>query len=201
MNHLYDEADDAYRQFSSKGGRYIVWSVLIFFVILIAWAANAEVDQVTRGHGKVIPSRHVQVLQNLEGGIVSEIMVSEGDIVEKGQVMLMLDDTQFAAALREGTAHCMEHRATAARLKAEAELAPFEAPEEVMEEYPHFVQQEVKLFEARKKQYERQMRSLQKELAMTEPLVKEGAVSELEVLKIRRKINELEDQYLSLIHI
>lgn len=195
INHLYDEADDAYRQFSSKGGRYIVWSILIFFVILIAWASIAEVDQVTRGHGKVIPSQHVQILQNLEGGIVSEIMVSEGDIVEKDQVLIKLDDTQFAAALREGRTHCMEHRATAARLRAEAELEPFNVPEEVMEEYPHFVQQEMELFEARRKQYERQMRSLQKEFEMTRPLVKEGAVSELEVLKIQRQINELEDQY------
>jgi adhesin transport system membrane fusion protein len=162
---------------------------------MVVWASVAEVDQVTRGVGKVIPSRHVQTLQSLEGGIVSKILVHEGDIVDKGQIVIQLDDTQFAAALREGRTHCMEHRATAARLKAEAELTPFIAPKKVLEAYPQFVQQEFELYQARKQQHERQKESLEKELKMMKPLVKEGAVSELDVLKLQRKIDDLEDQY------
>jgi adhesin transport system membrane fusion protein len=192
---FYHEADSAYQHYSSRGGRLILWSILIFFVCMVVWASVAEVDQVTRGVGKVIPSRHVQTLQSLEGGIVSKILVHEGDIVDKGQIVIQLDDTQFAAALREGRTHCMEHRATAARLKAEAELTPFIAPKKVLEAYPQFVQQEFELYQARKQQHERQKESLEKELKMMKPLVKEGAVSELDVLKLQRKIDDLEDQY------
>lgn len=192
---FYREADSAFQHYSMKGGRLILWSILIFFICMLFWASVAEIDQVTRGVGKVIPSRHVQTLQSLEGGIVSRILVHEGDVVEKGQVLIQLDDTQFAAALREGRTHCMEHRATAARLKAEAEFTPFIAPKRVLEEYPQFVQQEFELYQARKQQYERQKESLEKELEMMKPLVKEGAVSELDVLKLQRKIDDLEDQY------
>lgn len=192
---ILEEADDAYRQYSVRGGRMILWAVLIFFIAIFTWASYAEIDEVTRGYGKVIPSQHVQVLQSLEGGIVSRILVSEGDIVDKGQLLIKLDDTQFAAALREGVTHCMEHRATAARLKAEAELTPFIAPPNVVEEYPDFVQQEYELYKARRKQHERQVASLEKELKMLRPLVKEGAVSELEVLRIERQLNDIEDEY------
>jgi adhesin transport system membrane fusion protein len=192
---LYREADEAYDQFSSKGGRLILWSILIFFVCILVWASLAEVDQVIRGQGKVIPSRHVQVLQSLEGGVVSDIFVDEGDIVEKGQLLIKLDDTQVAAALRENKAHCMEHRATAARLKAEAEKSEFRAPDKVLKEYPEYVKREYELYLARKEQHERLMKSLQKELDMMQPLIKEGAVSELDILKLERKLDEVEDQY------
>lgn len=195
LSKLQREADEAYEQFSTRGGRLILWSILIFFICIAAWASLAEVDQVVRGHGKVIPSRHVQVLQSLEGGVVSEINVNEGDIVKKGQLLIKLDDTQVAAALRENTVHCMEHRATAARLEAEAEMSEFEPPEKVLKEYPEFVQREFELYKARKEQHQRKIESLQKELNMMKPLVNEGAVSELDVLKLERKLDEVEDEY------
>lgn len=194
-NKLQREADEAYEQFSSRGGRLILWSILVFFVCIGVWASIAEIDQVVRGHGKVIPSRQVQVLQSLEGGVVSEIHISEGDIVDKGQLLIKLDDTQVAAALRENEVHCMEHRATAARLEAESEKSEFKSPEKVMKEYPEFVQREFELYQARKEQHERKMQSLQKELDMVKPLVKEGAISELDVLKLERELNNVEDEY------
>lgn len=189
------EANETAQYMSPRGGRLILWSILLFILVLLIWTSIAEIDEVTRGDGKVIPSRQVQVLQNLEGGIVSEILVSEGDIVETGQLLIKLDDTQFSAALRESETHCMEHRAEAARLEAEAEQKEFVPPKIVLEDYPQFVQREYELYVARKQQFKRQEKSLEKELAMMRPLVNEGAVSEIEVLRLERKLNEVRDEY------
>ena len=189
------DADEVMRRLSPRGGRLIIWSILLFLVCVLVWTSIAEIDEVTRGEGKVIPSRQVQVVQNLEGGIVAEILVSEGDIVDKGQVLIRLDSTQFASALREGEVHCMEHRAKAARLEAEASQKPFEAPKIVLDRFPEFVQREFELYKARKKQFERQQESLQKELDMMRPLVEQGAVSEIEVLRLDRQLNDLRDEY------
>ena len=193
--HRLREVDEVMQHLSPRGGRMIIWSILLFIFCILIWTSIAEIDEVTRGEGKVIPSRQIQVLQNLEGGIVSEILVREGDVVEKDQVLIKLDNTQFAAALREGETHCMEHRARAARLEAEALLKEFIPPPDVLKKYPQFVQREYELYQARKKQFERQEKSMAKELAMTRPLVKEGAVSEIEVLRLERKLNELRDEY------
>ena len=189
------EADDVIRHISPRGGRLIVWSILLFIGCALLWTSVAEIDEVTRGDGKVIPSRQVQVLQNLEGGIVAEILVAEGDVVEKGQVLIRLDNTQFASALREGETHCMEHRAKAARLEAEADQKEFVAPKVVLKNYPEFVKREYELYKARKGQFTRQEESLEKELEMMRPLVDQGAVSEIEVLRLERKLDELRDDY------
>ena len=156
------EADEAIEYYSSSPGRKILWVIVIFFVAIIVWAAYAEVDQITRAEGKVIPAGHVQVIQNLEGGIVAKINVKEGDVVEAGQIILRLDDTKFAAELADGRLHCMEHRAQAARLKAEADQQPFKEPEFVMKRKPELVEQERQLYLKRKAQLERKERSLQK---------------------------------------
>lgn len=189
------EVKEAILNRSPRGGRLIIWSILFFIVCIFIWMSLAQIDEVTRGSGKVIPSRQVQVLQNLEGGIVSEINVREGDVVEKGQVLIELDNTQFSAALRESEAHCMEHRAKAARLEAEASLKDFVPPDNVLKNYPQFVEHEYELYRVRKEQFLRQTKSLQKELDMMRPLVKQGAVSEIEVLRVERKLNELHDDY------
>jgi len=189
------EARDVVRYLSPRGGRWILWSIVLFILSFLAWTSIAEIDEVTRGEGKVIPSQQVQVMQSLDGGIVSAIEVHEGDIVDKGQLLLKLDETQLAAALREGETHCMEHRAKAARLTAEAERKEFVPPKIVLNEYPQFVRREYELYKARKKQFERQERSLQKELDMMRPLEQQGAVSEIEVLRLQRKLDELRDDY------
>lgn len=189
------DADEVMRRLSPRGGRLIIWSILLFLVSVVAWTSIAEIDEVTRGEGRVIPSRQIQVVQNLEGGIVAEILVSEGDVVDKGQVLIRLDNTQFASALREGEVHCMEHRAKVARLEAEAAQKPFVAPKIVLDRFPEFVRREYELYKARKQQFERQQESLQKELDMMRPLVEQGAVSEIEVLRLERQLNDIRDDY------
>lgn len=190
-----NEVDEALQYFTPRGGHLIIWSILLFIICVLLWTSVAEIDEVTRGEGKVIPSRQIQVLQNLEGGIVSEIHVREGDVVEKDQILIELDNTKFAAALREGETHCMEHRAQAARLEAEALLKEFIPPEIVFKKYPQFVQREYELYTVRKKHFEKEEASLQKELDMMRPLVKQGAVSEIEILRLERKLNQVRDDY------
>lgn len=189
---------DAYEtvKYNTPGkSRLLLWAVFLFFVMAIVWAGYAEVDEVVRAEGKVIPSRQVQIVQNLEGGIISSIMVDEGDIVDQDQILLKLDETQFASELEIGRTHCMGHKAKAARLRAEADSTEFIAPEDVLEIRPELVSLEFELYKKRKKQYQRQRSSLLKELNMLKPLVKEGAVSELETLRLERKINDLRDEF------
>ena len=212
----------AVRQQSPKGGRFVLWSVAFFLVAAVYWASVAELDEVTRGTGKVIPSSQVQVIQNLEGGILSEILISEGDIVQPEQTLLRIDDTRFASSYREGRAGYLNLRAKAARLTAEAEGALFEAPEEVQREQPDLVQLELNLFRSRNEELKtnvgildrqveqrrqeltelkvkqaslsRSYKLLERELKLTEPLEKEGVVSEVEVIRLKRQLNDLRGQ-------
>jgi adhesin transport system membrane fusion protein len=204
---------------SPRGGRYILWVVLILFAMFIIWAYFSEIEKVTRGHGKVIPSRQIQVVQNLEGGILAEILVDIGDIVEKGQLLLKIDDTRFSAPYRESRFRYLALKAKVARLKAETEGHEFGAPPEVEKENPGIVEREKGLFLSRKQALETEISILEeqsgqrlqelaelkakqkhlkqsytflvKELKMTRPLVSQGAVSEVEMLRLEREANKL----------
>ncbi|HCH5821297.1 TPA: HlyD family type I secretion periplasmic adaptor subunit [Vibrio parahaemolyticus] len=84
-----------------NSARLMLWVMVLFFVAAIGWASWAQIDQVTVGQGKVIPSSQIQVVQNLEGGLVKEILVKEGQQVKKGQQLLLIDDTRFRSDYRE----------------------------------------------------------------------------------------------------
>ncbi|WP_260294504.1 HlyD family type I secretion periplasmic adaptor subunit [Sedimenticola hydrogenitrophicus] len=205
-----------------KGGRLILWIAVLFVLIAFVWADWAELDEVTKGIGQVIPSSQVQIVQNLEGGIVAALRVAEGQKVEKGQILLQIDDTRFASSLRETRTQYLALKAKAARLQAEAELSEFVPPPEVSAESPHLARQEQSLYRARRSELEnnrsifkeqtaqreqeleelaakrsqlkRSLNLVQRELTMTQPLVKAGAISEVEVLRLEREVNELAGQ-------
>ena len=209
-------------QQSPRGGRLMLWAVVLFFVFAAYWASIAELDEVTRGMGKVIPSSQVQVIQNLEGGILAEILVSEGDIVKPGQTLLRIDDTRFASSYREGRVGYLNLKARAARLQAEAEGVEFVIPEEVQNQQPELVQREFHLFQSRAEELESNIgileqqvnqrkqelaelnvkeanlmgsyQLLRRELDLTAPLEKEGVVSEVEVIRLKRQVNDLDGQ-------
>ncbi|GGA67649.1 HlyD family type I secretion periplasmic adaptor subunit [Neiella marina] len=101
------------------GARQMLWAIAAFVVVAIIWAALAEIDEVAVGTGKVIPSQHLQVIQNLEGGIVAEIFITEGQAVSAGEPLLRLDDTQFRANFREKNQAYDDNRVVIARLKDE----------------------------------------------------------------------------------
>ncbi len=192
--------------------RLIAWSIVIFLV----WAALAQVDEVTRGSGKVIPSRQVQIIQSVDGGIVSEILVKEGDLVQQDQLLMQIDQTRFVSSVRESRAQYLSLQAKAARLRALADGLPFVPPEDVLKEDPETVHQEEQLYEARRSELEagiaiarQQLAQRQqelaevrakrdqaaqgyeltsKELAVTRPLIQSGAVSEVELLRLERDV-------------
>ncbi len=205
-----------------RGGRIILWLAAVFIAMAILWANLAELDEITSGTGQVIPSKQIQIVQNLEGGIVAALMVEEGQQVHKGQILLQIDDTRFSSSLRETRTQYLSLLAKAARLRAEAEGIEFVGPEEVVKESPELVEEELQLFNARRNQlanskdiYREQVgqrrqelaelrakatqlrRSLElvkKELEMTRPLVGAGAISQVEVLRLEREVSEREGE-------
>lgn len=128
---------------------WILWITAAFLLTAIIWAACAEVDEVTVGHGRVIPSSKIQVVQNLEGGIVAEILVEAGQVVSKGQPLMRIDDTRFSSSYLEGAAKDDALRARVARLEAEAQIGRFNPPEDLARDKPDLVQQEKTVYESR----------------------------------------------------
>jgi len=183
----------------------ILWVAISFIVVAIIWANFAELDEVTRGMGKTTPSSHIQVIQNLEGGILAEILVREGDIVEKGQALLQLDAVLFASSLNETKLKHYELLAATARLSAEVEKTALIIPAEVLKEAPEIAKNATQLFNSRHNelnaairilqeqinQYSRGYSLLKEELNMSTPLVDEGAMSRVELLRIKREANDI----------
>ena len=195
-------------------------AICFLFVFLIVWADFAELDEVAQGTGIVVPSQKLQIVQNLEGGILEELLVSEGEIVEKGQVLLRLDKTATGANYGEKRVRYLSLLATVARLEAELQNADrIDFPTEVVEDSPSLIESENRMFNIRRETLENEIavlqsqlrqrnaeqneltskierlgesaRLLEKELEVTEPLVDAGAVSEIEVLRLRRSVNDL----------
>jgi len=209
-------ADWAIAEQTPRGARLLIWLGAIAVLVLIVWAALADLDEVTRGEGKVIPSRQVQILQSLDGGIVSDILVKEGQTVKTGDLLVKVDPTRMVSSLRENQSQYLSLLAKAARLKALAEGSKFLPPEEVIKEAPEIAEQERNLYESRQAELEAgiavaRQQSLQrsqelisvrarreqaaqsytltaKELEMTRPLAKTGAISDVELLRLERDV-------------
>lgn len=172
---------------------------LLLLVALMAvgyyWADNALLDVVTVGSGRVIPSSREQLIQSLEGGILAELRVREGDVVDKDQVLLRIDDTRFGAPFREAHSRITALRAANARLRAEASGGAPVFPGDVRADQ---VRLETELYNSRRQQLEEGLAALQRsyqladeELQMTAPLVQKGVVSEVDLLRLQRQVNEL----------
>lgn len=194
--------------------RLTIWGVILFFVFLIVWASVAPIDEVTRGEGKAIPSSKVQKIQNLEGGIVAEIFAKEGQIVEVGQPLLRLDETRFASNVGETEADRLAMALRVERLSAEVEDRPLKIDEALRKAAPNQAaseeslyqsrrqqlqdeigglqqqlvqrQQELREYSSKRAQYANSLELLRKEISMSEPLVATGAISQVEVLRLRR---------------
>lgn len=189
------------------GANFLLFSIVGVIVALIAWAANAKIDEVTKGQGKVIPSSSIQTIQNLEGGIVAEIFIREGSRVEKGEIIVRIDDTLSASSYRENLAKSQAFRAALARLDAEAkQLNEIVFPEALKEIRQDLIQRETTLFNKRRSDLaeqrgilDRSLKLASDELTMTVPLVQKGIVSRVEQLRLEREVNELEGKLKDLI--
>ncbi len=211
------DADLAILRQEPLRARVLLRAIGIVFVLFLLWSAIAQLDEVTRGDGKVIPSRQVQVLQSIDGGLVSEILVREGDIVQPNQLLIKIDETRFVSSVKENQAQYLGLVAKAARLKAISEGTPFVPPAEVVKAEPAIVEQERQFFGARndelsaaisiaKQQLAQRQQELNeaqakraqavqgyeltsRELTVTRPLINSGAVSEVELLRLERDVS------------
>ncbi len=198
----------------------LVWLLFGLVTTFLLWASWAELDVLVRGEGKVIPSSKLQVVQSLEGGIVREILVKAGDTVEKDQVLLRLDATQFASTFGENRVKQEALRAQIARLEAEAtgkplaltipendpaleaiyrnEITLYRKHKEQLETEKQIIQSQIRQKELELKDARDQLRELQasyrliqKELRINEPLVRRGYASEVDLLKLRREASQM----------
>ncbi|KNC90627.1 HlyD family type I secretion periplasmic adaptor subunit [Trabulsiella odontotermitis] len=178
----------------------VAWFLFALLAAFVAWAGFFHLDEVTTGSGKVVPSSHEQEIQSLEGGIIYKLMVHEGDIVERGQQLAQLDRTKTESSVLESESKLHAAMATAARLNAEVNNTALVFPPELGNE-SELVRQETALFQSRRDSLEKGLAGLQqgvllvqRELSLTEPLIKQGAASNVEVLRLQRQKNELENK-------
>ena len=214
-----DDADWARLQQEPLRARALLRLAVLFLLLLVLWAAYAELDEVTRGDGKVVPTSQVQVIQSVDGGIVEELPVREGQLVEAGQLLLRVDSTRFLSTMLESRASLLALQAKALRLQALTQGGSFLPPPELLRDAPDIVAQEMRLYRsrreeisaqvsisqnqlmqrqqelnevrARKEQAERGLELMLKELNATKPMVATGAVSEVEVLRLDREVARL----------
>ena len=210
------EADELMSRERTHRARLVVRVAVLITVVLLVWAAWAEVDEVTRGDAKVIPSRQLQVVQSLDGGVVQEIAVREGQVVEPGQLLLRIDETRATSGVRESAAQGLALRARSARLRALAEGGEFQPPPAADATEQRIVDDERRLYSARVQelnnllsinrqqlaQREQELVEMQarrtsaqrsyelsaQELAQTRPLLATGAVSPVDILRLERDV-------------
>ncbi|WP_219064662.1 HlyD family type I secretion periplasmic adaptor subunit [Pseudomonas sp. UMAB-08] len=202
--------------------RLTIWVLIAFFVFLVLWANFAVIDEVTKGDGKAIPSSKLQKIQNLEGGIVAQLFVHEGQIVESGDPLLRLDATRFNSNVGETEADRLAMMMRVERLSAEVDDRPLNITDDVRKAAPSQAsnekslydsrrqqlhdevgglqeqliqkQQELREFGSKQSQYKHSLDLLRQEIGMSEPLVAQGAVSPVEVLRLKRSEVEVRGQ-------
>lgn len=181
-----------------SASRWLVWTVGLTVLAAIVWAAYFELDEITRAQGKVIPASREQVVQSLDSGILAELLVREGSRVKEGDVLLRLDDGRSGPVFREAREKQLALQATAARLRAEAQDAPLNFPDDLP---AALVQREKQTYAARRRALEestasmtRSLEALQNEIGITEPLARKGVMSEVELLRLKRQRSDLEGQ-------
>ncbi|WP_370664134.1 HlyD family type I secretion periplasmic adaptor subunit [Candidatus Pantoea soli] len=197
-----DSSDDLLGELKSEthytgAVRLIVISTALILVALV-WAWFGVLDEVSTGTGKVIPSSRDQVLQSLEGGILTELYVHEGDQVQAGQIVAKLDATRSQSSVGESAARYRAALAAAARLRAEVNDDPLVFPAE-LKAYPDLIASETRLYKTKRaqlndatRQFNASLALANRELAITQRLAKTGAASSVEVLRLQRDKSDLE---------
>ena len=179
-------------------GMRIIWLSTLAVVALLVWTYFAEVVEVSTGDGRIVPISREQVIQSLEGGILLDLMVREGDIVEANQVLAQMDLTKTESGVEESASRYRALLASVARLEAEANDTPLTFPDE-LDDYPELIASETRLYHTRREGLRQTLAGVSKslalvreELAITESLKEIGAASNVEALRLRRQVSELE---------
>lgn len=180
--------------------RLLVWTTTLVLIVALVWASVFDLDEITRGQGRVIPASREQVVQSLEAGILSELIVREGDLVEKDQILLRVDDIRSGSLYRESREKMLALLAQATRLRAEAYGTSLVFPME-LDSMPSLAERERQAYAARRQALEQQVSALRRslvavtrEVTLTAPMVKRGVVSEVELLRLQRQQADLDGQ-------
>ena len=197
-------------------------AITLLIVFFIFWASFSEIEELTRGQGQVVPSQEIQVVQSLEGGILAELLVNDGDIVEKGQILMRINDVAFSSEERGVEARFASLGAKRARLKAEAAGEEPAMPDDIKETAPRIVENELALHASRQeelanaksiyadkisraeaqiaetnediKRIKNSRGLLYQELKITSEMVKQRAVPKLEEIRLQREVSDLTGQ-------
>ena len=207
---------------SPKGARKLILIIFLFFIFAIYWAANAQVDEITKGDGKVISSKQLQKLQSLEGGIVSDVLISSGDRISKDDVLLVIDDTKFKSNLEEIRKKLLILEAQKQSLSSELKDEPLVFSADLINEIPVIAQQEMDFFATREKEKEsieltyknriekldnnfaefsgkadnlrKNLKLAEEELEIYKSLQNKDLVSKVELIALEKELNNIEGQ-------
>ncbi len=225
-NEFMSELEAATRMRPATSAMLMFLSIIGLTVFGFVWASVSEVEEMTRGQGQVVPSKEIQVVQSLEGGILAELNVREGQKVEKDEVLLRISDVQFSSEERGTEARSLSLKAKMARLKAEASGEEFVVPKDVQEKTPQVAQNELALYESRQRElknaygilddkinqasaersevsaqinhFYQNRKLLQEELRITRDMVAKRAVPKLEQIRLERELTGISGQINSL---
>ncbi|MCK6417799.1 MAG: HlyD family type I secretion periplasmic adaptor subunit [Alphaproteobacteria bacterium] len=217
-----DDVHSAQNLQPSRAALAMFYVVAALFIIALLWAAITHIEEITRGQGRVVPSREIQIVQSLEGGILAELLVQEGQKVEKDQVLMRLSDVQFSSEERGAEAKLAGLKAKRARLSAEAVGQAPVMPEDVATTHPEMVKIEMDLYASRKRELDNSMgiledkinkaladqaetqaqierlgesaRLLNEALAITRKMVEQRAMPKLQQINQERELNDTEGQ-------
>lgn len=185
---------------TTPGSKLVMWIIIAVIGIGLTWANYARVEEITKGDGKVISRSREQVIQSLEGGILAEMNVREGTVVNRGDVLLKIDPTRAQSSYREALSKVIGLKGSIARLRAEAYAQPLTFDEQVKSD-PAVVAQETKAYESRKRALNDSINSLQRsyalsmrEIRLAEPLAAKELLSEVELLRMQRQANDIQAQ-------
>lgn len=200
----------------------VLWGAILFLIVFFTWAALATISESTVGDGRVIPSGQVQVVQNLEGGIISDIKVKVGDTVRKNDVLVVIDDTRYLSSAKENTAKDSALMGKIARLSAEVQGTSFTLPPALIKANPEMARREMELYQSRQAEFNANVAGLRQQIdqrtqeivekrgrvkqitaslailnqtiAMMRPVVRDGAMSQIELLAKEREANDLKGE-------
>ncbi|WP_240924887.1 HlyD family type I secretion periplasmic adaptor subunit [Metapseudomonas otitidis] len=184
----------------SPGSLLVIYLILAVLFVGVVWAHFARVEEITQGEARIISKSREQVIQSLEGGILAEMAVREGDVVEAGQVLLKIDPTRAQASYREALSKVVGLKGSIARLRAEAYGVPLQFDEQVRQA-PEVVEQETLAYQSRRRALLDSVASLERshdlsmqEIRLAEPLAARGLLSDVELLRMRRQANDIKAQ-------
>lgn len=170
---------------------------IVFIAVFFLWSALFKIDQVVHAQGQVIASSRTQVVQAVDGGILTEMRVQEGDAVKAGEVIAILDQARALAAYTESFGKVTALRMTVARLQAEIAEKPFTISDDLQKDYPNLVETQMNLYKQRSDGFNVQtqvlkdnVRLAESELKMNAPLEKYGDISKADILRLQRAVND-----------